>query len=370
MFALKNIVKMNSNLKKIAVLCNYEILPERVGGMDYFFWQFDAKCKENNIKVDWFFPNQSAHGEYSGLTIKDSNHQNVESFFLKTYKEQKLEYSHIITHFVELCTPFFYKISQVSYAKIIAVDHNPRPLKGYTFKKRLEKKAKGILFSRYIDVFVGVSDYSRNELIMEFGFSISKKTIIIFNGLETEKFKKKTIFEFKNRFIVASHLREDKGIQDLIIAVNDLNKQLKVNLKIDIYGKGYYEEDLKSLIRQFSLSSIFSFKGSVSNLNEIYCDYDYLIHPSHGETFCYSVVESLLSNLPVITTRNQGNVLGLVQENSNGFLFEVAKTNELKTILEKIISKEYHIGDFSLQNEKVNTLSLEKMVENHFKLIQ
>ena len=26
--------------KRIAVLCNYELLPERVGGMDYFFWQF------------------------------------------------------------------------------------------------------------------------------------------------------------------------------------------------------------------------------------------------------------------------------------------------------------------------------------------
>jgi glycosyltransferase involved in cell wall biosynthesis len=34
--------------------------------------------------------------------------------------------------------------------------------------------------------------------------------------------------------------------------------------------------------------------------------YDYLIHPSHGETFGYTVLESLLSNLPVVTTANQG----------------------------------------------------------------
>ena len=361
---------MGINLKKIAILCNYELLPERVGGMDHFFWLFDKKCKENNIQADWYFPNRSSHGEYSSFTTKQSQHQNVESFFLKKCKEKQLDYSHIITHFVELCTPIFYKISQVSNAKIIAVDHNPRPLNGYPLKKRLEKKVKGMLFSRYIDVFIGVSDYSKNQLIKEFGSQISKKLIVIFNGLEIDKFKKKTNFEFKNRFIVASHLREDKGIQDLILAVNDLHEQLKNNLKIDIYGGGYYEEKLKSLIRQFSLTSIFSFKGSVSNLNEIYCDYDYLIHPSHGETFCYSVVESLLSNLPVITTQNQGNVLRLVEENGNGFLFEVTKTAELKTILEKIISKEYYIDDFSMQNEKVNTLSLEKMVENHYKLIQ
>ncbi|MDG2432747.1 MAG: hypothetical protein P8M54_09850, partial [Flavobacterium sp.] len=58
------------NQKRIAVLCNYKLLPERVGGMDYFFWQFDANCKLNNIQVDWFFPNTAKHGQYSMLTIK------------------------------------------------------------------------------------------------------------------------------------------------------------------------------------------------------------------------------------------------------------------------------------------------------------
>ena len=67
--------------RKIAVLCNYELLPTRVGGMDYFFWQFDAKCKENNIQVDWFFPNKSSHGAYDKLTIFDSKGKAVESFF-------------------------------------------------------------------------------------------------------------------------------------------------------------------------------------------------------------------------------------------------------------------------------------------------
>jgi glycosyltransferase involved in cell wall biosynthesis len=355
--------------KKIAILCNYTLLPERVGGMDYFFWLFDQKCKEYHIQVDWYFPNSATHGGYVSLTIKESMYQNIETYFFKSCKEEKLTYTHVITHFVELCTPFFYKIKQVSDARIIAVDHNPRPIKGYPLKKRLEKKIKGILFSRHIDLFVGVSDYSKNQLLNEFGSQIEKKLIVVFNGLEIQKFKKKTNFDLQNKFIVASHLRKEKGIQDLIVAVKNLDEQLKLTLEIDIYGSGYYEEELKKLIIQFSLSTIFSFKGNVSNLNEIYCDYDYLIHPSHGETFCYSVIESLLSNLPVITTRNEGNVLGMVQENKSGFLFDVGKTDELTTILEKILKQERHIEDFSMHNRKVNNLSLEKMVENHFKII-
>ena len=356
--------------KKIAILCNYELLPERVGGMDYFFWHFDAKCKQNNVEVNWFFPNRSEHGEYGNLTIFDSNNQNAESFFLDFCFKNNPSYTHVITHFVELCTPFFYKIKRFSNAKIIAVDHNPRPISGYSVKKKIEKRLKGILFSRYIDLFVGVSIYSKNEVIKEFGKQIKKKSIVIFNGLKIEKFKKKTNFVFTNKFIVASHLRKDKGIQDLIFAVNNLDEQYKKNLIIDVYGNGYYEDELKLMVTNFSLSNIFNFKGSVSNLNEIYCDYDFLVHPSHGETYCFSVIESLVSGLPVITTKNEGNVLGLIEENKNGFLFEVGKNDELTLILKKIILKEYYLNDFSANNEKIEDLSLENMVENHFKTIQ
>lgn len=356
--------------RKIAVLCNYQLLPERVGGMDYFFWQFDEKCKENNVEVDWFFPNRSVHGGYSSLTIIECKDKNIENFFLHFCKENKSNYTHIVTHFIELCTPFYYKIKKVTSAKIIAVDHNPRPIDGYPFKKRLEKKVKGLLFSKYIDLFVGVSNYSKKQLIKEFGSQIVYKSFVVFNGLDIDKFNKKTNFDFKNKFIVVSHLRKDKGIQDLIVAVNNLEEQLKIILKIDVYGIGYYEKELKKMISYFSLSHIFCFKGSVSNLNDTYYKYDYLLHPSHGETFCYSVVESLLSNLPVITTRNQGNVLGLVKENKNGYLFDVGKTDELKCILQKILLHEYCINDFSLYNKKVNNLSLKKMVENYFKIIQ
>lgn len=169
--------------QKIAILCNYRLLPERVGGMDYFFWDFDKKCKENNIQIDWFFPNQSNHGHYSELSINSSQTNNVEHYFLSFCSKNKPEYTHIITHFVELCTPFFFKVKKVSKAKIIAVDHNPRPLNGYSFKKRINKRLKGILFSRYIDLFVGVSNYTENEILKDFGSHLKLKTITVYNGV-------------------------------------------------------------------------------------------------------------------------------------------------------------------------------------------
>lgn len=354
--------------KKIAVLCNYELLPERVGGMDYFFWLFDAKCKENNIQVDWFFPNVANHGNYASLTIINCNYEEVEVYFNQKYSNQK--YSHIITHFIELCTPFFKILKNKTKANIIAVDHNPRPLLGYSFKKKIEKKVKGVLFSRYIDTLIGVSDYSKKQLITEFGSQIKNKTKVIFNGINAEKYLKKTDFNFKGKFIVASHLRKDKGIQDLIAAIGELKKQMPIHFTIDIYGKGDYQTGLLQMINDVSLNDVFCFKGSVANLNELYYQYDYLIHPTHGETFCYSVVESLMSNLPVITTKNQGNVLGLVHENSNGFLFEESNANQLKEIIFAICTNKINIEDFSKNNAEIKELTIENMVENHFQLIK
>lgn len=355
--------------KKIAVLCNYELLSERVGGMDYFFWDFDAKCKENNIAVDWFFPNNATHGNYNKLKIISTNEIEVELYFANYLENNETSYSSVFTHFVELCTPVFKKIKEKSNAKIIAVDHNPRPLKGYPLLKRIKKRVKGFLYVDSIDVFVGVSNYSKNQLGKEFGSRVSKKAIAISNGLQFEKFKTKTNYTFQNKFIIASHLRKDKGIQDVIKAVSNLTKNTNYNFVIAIYGSGYYENFLKNLVVTLQVGNFFEFKGSVSNLNEIYCNYDYLIHPSHGETFCYSVVEALICNLPVITTKNQGNVLGLVHDNYNGFLFEEGNVATLKNILELILLTEHQINASTNYNPELKQLTLTKMVENYYKLL-
>jgi glycosyltransferase involved in cell wall biosynthesis len=360
---------MGINQHKIAILCNYKLLPERLGGMDYFFWEFERKCKDNYVQVDWFFPNKASHGSYSQLHIIESKEEEVEIFFSNYLQNNKVLYSHVFTHFVEVCAPIFKKISRFSSAKIICVDHNPRPIAGYSVRKKIKKRVKGLFFSKYISEFIAVSNYSKNQLVKEFGSKIAARISVIPNGLQFEKFEQKTDFILKNKFIIACHLREDKGIQDVIEAVALIQNEEKLKIDIDVYGSGFYEKELKDLCQHLNVTVYFNFKGSVNNLNEIYKNYDYLIHPSHGETFCYSVVESLICNLPVITTKNQGNVLGLVRDNYNGFLFEEGNVEALKNILELVISTEHQINALTNYNPELKQLTLEKMVENYYQLL-
>lgn len=356
-------------IKKIAILCNYELLPERVGGMDYFFWAFDVKCKENGIAIDWFFPNYSTHGEYSNLNVIDTECQNTEFFFVKYCERNDENYSFIITHFVELCTPVFKRISKLSEAKIIAVDHNPRPLGGYPLKKKILKKIKGLLYSKYINLFVGVSKYTTNEVLKDFGKHLKSKVQTIYNGVVIDDIVMREHRSCNNpTFLVVSHLRESKGIQDLIDAVALMTETIKAKISIDIYGDGPYKTTLLERIKSKNVATNFNLKGSVSNLKAIFHNYDYMLQPSHMECFSLSILESLAANVPVITTAVGGNT-EVITDGVNGYVLQPKNTEALKNMIQSI-----YVGDEKIRiNTRVlieNSFSLKKMVENHWELIR
>jgi len=354
--------------KKIAVLCNYRLTPERVGGMDRFFWLYDKKCKENGYDVVWFMPNNQIHGAYSEMNIVSSDNEELDSFFLKYTKSNAVFFSHVITHFLELCTPFFKNIKLEFAAKIIVVDHNSRPLEGFPFKKKLSKKIRGLLYSRYIDTFVGVSEYTIKHIKNDYGNFLDKKIKLVYNGIDCDVFLKNTNRKTeKPRFIVTSNLRYIKGIQDLITAVAILPENIKNEMCIDLYGEGDYEEALKTKVKSLSLEKNFAFKGSSSKLNEIYCHYDYMIQPTYMECFSLTILESLASNVPVITTPVGGN-LEVIKDGVNGYVFDVKDAEKLSSILMKL-----YLGHISIKNttfeliEKNFTIS--QMVQNHIDLL-
>ncbi|MES2544067.1 MAG: glycosyltransferase family 4 protein [Bacteroidota bacterium] len=355
-------------MKKIAVICDYKLFPERIGGMDHFFWLFDLECKKKGNEVIWFFPNDADFSGYQNLNIVSDNEGLLTGVFLNYCKENNPGFTIVFTHFVELCTSFFLKIKKINNPKIIAVDHNPRPLSGYPLKKKITKRIKGILYSKHIDLFIGVSHYTVNEILADFGSHLKNKTITIYNGVVTKDILVRNYRNDKKpSFLVASHLRESKGIQDLIEAVNLLLNEIKNEIKIDIYGEGLYENFLKTKVEQYQLDSVFNFMGSKPNLKEIFCLYDYMLQPTHMECFSLSILESLAANVPVVTTNVGGNEEAITN-NKNGYIFEAKNKNELKTLLENLyLGNQKIILNTRLLIEE--SFSLEKMVENYIMLI-
>lgn len=349
------------------MVCNYGLDPNRIGGMDRFFVAFDKKLKSENYQIDWFFTNYTSFDFYQDLDIFNTKGKEVTTFFLDKTQKSNTKYDFLITHFVPLCIPFFKKAKKLGVQEIIVVDHNPRPLDGFSISKIIKNKIKGLFYSQYINQFIGVSQYTKNQILKDYGSFLHHKTKVIYNGVDANVFKKRNDNNF-GKFIVTSHLRPSKGIQDLINAVEILPLSVKNQITIDVFGTGPMEQELKQSVFDKNLQNIFSFKGSSSNLNNLFCNYSYLIQPTHMECFSLSILESLSANVPVITTTVGGN-LEIITHNRNGFIFEPLAVEALAMILQNIMTNTIQIQTNTSDNIH-NHFNLEKMVDNHYKILK
>ncbi len=356
---------MSDPHKSIAIVCNYQLNPDRIGGMDRFYVAYDARCKKLGYKVDWFFKDSQPHDFYETCTIY-SGKGTIESVFLAHLDVSDVSYEVVVTHFLELCTPFYKKVKNSTKAYIIAVDHNPRPLEGFPLKKRLKNRIKGVLYGPYIDRFIGVSQYTCNQLRTDFGKAIASKIKLVYNGIDTSMVTKRLPSDEK-AFIVASHLRHSKGIQDLIIAVSRLSPQKRDNIRIDIYGEGPYEAHLKEMVIDKGLETNITFKGSSAHLYRLYAQYVYMIQPTYMECFSLSILESLAADVPVITTTVGGN-LEIIKDGENGYIFQPGDIKGLQQIIEEILDNKKGIFD-NVSDKIERDFTLNHMVENHIKLL-
>lgn len=312
---------------------------------------------------------------YNALDIFQNTTENVETYFVNHLTHDKVGYSHVVTHFTSLCSSFHKKIkSRLPNSKLIVVDHNPRPLEGFGLKKQCKNRLKAWLYSRYIDQWVGVSQYTVDEIIKDLGFKAKRKTCCIYNGIDVDAIPEKvgiTDFSFNEnrplRLMIVSHLRQSKGIQDALTALSLLSKKDLQAIKLDIYGEGPFEKELKQMTVQLKIKEQVTFKGSSSHIPELLKDYDYLLQPTYMECFSLSILESLAANLPVITTTVGGNTEVIVHQ-KNGFLFEARDIDELELILYGLLLQKFNI-DQPTRPLIEQHFYLDKMVNEHFNLI-
>ncbi|HET8887235.1 MAG TPA: glycosyltransferase family 4 protein [Salinimicrobium sp.] len=353
--------------KTIAIICNYKLNPDRIGGMDRFFKSYQNELSSDGHQLIWFFAGGSKFEFYSDFNIHFADGTSVEDWVLNYLDSEKVAIDIVVTHFTALCTNFYKELKIRKVKKIIAVDHNPRPLKGFSLKKQLKNRLKGFLFSKYIDAFVGVSDYTRQEILKDYGPHLKKKTHVVHNGIDYKRYKRKNSEDRSTKkFIVVSHLRYSKGIQDLLKALILIPEKTKKNIKIDIYGEGPFQPELEEIVEVNNIRGIIDFRGSSSQLPEILHNYDYLIQPTHMECFSLSLLESLAANVPVLTTTVGGN-LELIEDGVNGFIFEPQDILALAEILGNVITENKKI-ESDVFPKIVQDFPLSKMVSDHIKI--
>jgi len=358
--------------KSIAIICNYDLRPNRIGGMDRFFKLFNSKLLKEEYSVLWFFSEYQPFEFYDNFKIiTPKANQKITDCFLDYISKHNLKFDFLVSHFIETISPFYKKCKLLGVKKIYSVDHMPRPLEGYSIEKKIKRRIKGFLYSKYTDKIIGVSKYIIKMAEIDYGKKAAKKVHVIYNGIDVERFHFKTDFTQKNKikFIVPTNLRPEKGIQDLILAIKYMDSNLRNKFSVDIYGTGKYEDVLKKMVVDNDLSQIITFKGSTTELYKLFLEYDYTIQPTYMEVFSLTILESLACNVPVITTPVGGN-LEAITDGVNGYIFKPKDINKLSEIIRKIVFSELEIENKNLRNNIENNFTLELMVENHFNLLK
>lgn len=127
--------------------------------------------------------------------------------------------------------------------------------------------------------------------------------------------------------------RKEKGLSDLVDAVNSFNKEnTDTKYIVDVYGpvEKKYENEFYSIIEK---NSQFRYRGILNDQTEIYevlNSYDFMAFPSYyeGEGFPTVIVEGFISGLPIVASRWKFNEEIIISK-YNGLLFDVRSKGDL-----------------------------------------
>lgn len=181
------------------------------------------------------------------------------------------------------------------------------------------------------DGIICISNSVRNEVLAIVGRKYEDKIQVIYNGVDTEKFRPLSKIDELRRIydlneddkviLYVGLLQARKGIHHIINGVKSLLKRHS-NLKVLIVGKGerLYSRYLLNLAKP---KDNFIFLGKVSHnkLLELYNIADVYVIPSVYEPLGNVVLEAMACGKPVLA-RKAGGLQEIVKHGVTGFLLE------------------------------------------------
>lgn len=182
-----------------------------------------------------------------------------------------------------------------------------------------------------IDAVVTPSDFYRKKFV-EFGVN-KEKLFYIPNFLDISKFETQSSHE--DYFVYFGRLSEEKGVQILIKAMENVEGKLK------IIGTGPLENQLREYTKLNNLNNKVEFMGYRTGvgLKDILKKAMFVVVPSTWyENAPYSILEAMAAGKPVIGS-DIGGIPELVKNNKTGLIFESGNYKELNEKISFLIQK-------------------------------
>ncbi len=200
------------------------------------------------------------------------------------------------------------------------------PKKWETSRVLLWKSLTAGLVNRYI----ANSQYTK-EIAMQKEKISGEKISVIYNGIDIDKFTQiknnsQTSLAIRKEFNIkpdewvvgtVSNLLPAKGIDKFIQVAKKIiavNKPHIPNIKFVIVGEGKLRSELEDLVKSLDIKDNVIFTGMRNDVPNILSMFDTFLFTSNWEAFGITLIEAMLSEIPVITFK-VGGIAEVVPKN-------------------------------------------------------
>lgn len=220
----------------------------------------------------------------------------------------------------------YYLFKLLYYYKSFKADilhlHSPGSEKLFFPKNKNERRIVtihnetiAIPFSATVDQYIAISQCVLDSFREKTGHD---NCVICYNGIETDRFKTKTVYPQKPYKIVAiGRILFRVKAQDLIVeAFSKLPIEIRKELHLDIIGDGKEMDELKDMVKRLNVEDCITLVGNVTNtyIAENLCNYDLLLCASHHEGLGITAIEGMAAGVPLLLS----DALGYLEVTENG----------------------------------------------------
>jgi len=377
-------------MAKRRVLSICYIYPDKLGSFEEFIISLSERLKEKGFCHVITFPGKPIKEVYNRLLdagadieIINPSLSYLRDAFLFYKLVKKYNPSVVHFHFYEPYTIFNY-LALFRNIKIIYTEHMGHKETKNKLKRVLKKvyfPLRAKMFDFGVSRIICISEFVKSNFIRKYRVN-SKKLVVIYNGINTNRYKKidiegdKIIDEFDVKpddviVLCVAALIKEKGVQYLIEAASIITERVP-NVKFFIVGDGPYRKNLEALIKKYNLTDFFLLTGRVRDIEIFYSISSCVVVPSiWEEAFCFVAAEAMSTEVPVVAF-DSGGLREVMADGETGYL--VPKKDHL-ALAEKIIEIIKNRDTSKMMGRKgkervIEKFSLEKCVDSYVRVYE
>ena len=165
------------------------------------------------------------------------------------------------------------------------------------------------------------------------------------------------------RLIFVGRLTRQKNLKVVIEAIAKLGASCE--FRLDVFGAGERENELKKLVDDLSLNGVIKFRGYVDNIYKEMSDGGILILPSLYEGMPNVLIEAMACGLPALCA-DIPSVRFLLESGEEVICFDPNDADSLVAILEKIQKSEIDLQRISEKGFNLSDkFDANRMIENY-----